>query len=66
MFRIEIQTIGQIQMKFGTEVVLEGGFNLVTPPPGTGCLKGVQGPSGASAVHFGKNFKKQKLQGAPE
>ena len=26
----------------------------------------VQGVSGASAVHFGKNFIKQKLQGAPD
>ena len=46
-----------------------GGFNTVPPPPpppGTGCIKGVQGVSGASAVHFGKNFIKQKLQGAPD
>ena len=46
-----------------------GGFQHSTPPtppPGTGCIKGVQGVSGASAVHFGKNFIKQKLQGAPD
>ena len=36
------------------------------PPPGTGCIKGVQGVSGASAMHFGKNFIKQKLRGAPD
>ena len=28
--------------------------------------QGVQGVSGASAVRFGKNFIKQKLQGAPD
>ena len=44
-----------------------GGFQPSTPPPpGTGCIKGVQGVSGASAVHFGKNFIKQKLQGTPD
>ena len=46
-----------------------GGFQHSTPPPptpGTGCIKGVQGVSGASAVHFGKNFIKQKLQGTPD
>ena len=36
------------------------------PPPGMGCIKGVQGISGASAMHFGKNFIKQKLQDAPD
>ena len=49
----------------------QGGRFLVdfwphTPPPlGTGCVKGVLGASGASTVHFGKNFIIQKLQGAP-
>ena len=56
---------------FGTEVVLKGGkvlgfFDLVPPPttspPGTGCVKGVWG---ASAVHVGENFIKQKLPGTP-
>ena len=37
-----------------------------TPHPGMGCIKGVQGASGASTVHFGKNFIKQKLQGTPD
>ena len=41
-----------------------GGFNLV-PPQGMGCVKGVRG-SGASGVHFGENFIKQKLQGASD
>ena len=66
VFSIEIQT------KFGTEVVLEGGrflgvggFDPVPHPPGTGCLKGVWGASGASTMHFGENFIKQKLQGTP-
>ena len=71
VFSIEIQTAGQIGTKFGTEVVLEGGkvlggFRPGTPtPPGTGCVKGVRGASGASTVCFGKNFIKQKLQGTP-
>ena len=63
---------GQIRMKFGTEVVLEGGKVLggvstrYPHPPGTGCVKGVRGASGASTVRFGENFIKQKLQGAPD
>ena len=39
---------------------------LTTVPPGTGCVKGVRGASGASTVRFGENFIKQKLQGAPD
>ena len=71
LFSIEIQTAGRIGTKFGTEVVLEGGrflgfFDPVPHPPGTGCVKGVRGASGASTVRFGKNFIKQKLQGAPD
>ena len=31
-----------------------------------GWVKGVRGASGASTVHFGKNFIKQKLQGTPD
>ena len=38
----------------------------VLPPSGPGCIKGVQGASGASRVHFCKNFKKQKLQDTPD
>ena len=59
-------------MKFGTEVVLGAGRFLVgfwpgNPNPlGMGCLKGVRGASGASAVHSGKNFIKQKLLGIPK
>ena len=53
-------------MKFGQEVVLEegrflGDFKPVPPPPGYGVHKGVWGASGASTVHFGENFIKQKL-----
>ena len=58
--------IGWIGMKFCTEVVLKGrkvlrGFRLGTPTP-----PWVQGASEASTICFGKNFIKQKLQGAPE
>ena len=61
---------GWIGMKFGTEVVLKGegswGFQPGNPPPpGTGCIKGVWGASGASTMRFGENFTKQKLQGTP-
>ena len=61
LFSVEIQTPKQIGMKFGMEVVLKGGR--------FGCGKGVRGASGvsgASAVHFDKNFIKQKFQGAPD
>ena len=58
LFSIEIQTAGRIGTKFGTEVVLEGGKVLgvffltqYPTPPGTGCVKGVRGASGASTVH---------------
>ena len=60
-------------MKFGTEVVLEGGrflgFFYPVPHPhplGTGCVKGVRGASGASTMRFGENCIKQKLQGTPD
>ena len=70
LFSIQIETAGQIGMKFGTEVVLDGGKVLggnSTPyPPGMGSIKGVQGASGASTMRFGENFIKQKLQGAPD
>ena len=54
-------------MKFGTKVVLEGecswgGGDSIPPPLGMGCIKGVLGASGASAMHFGRVFIKQKLQ----
>ena len=68
LFSIEIETAGQIGTKFGTEVVLKGGTVLggggltrYPTPLGTGCIKGVQGASGASTWRFGKNFIKQKL-----
>ena len=74
IFSIEIQTADRYWWNLASRWSLRvrrflGGFNTVpppTPPPGTGCIKGVQGVSGASAVHFGKNFIKQKLQGAPD
>ena len=73
VFPIEIQMGGRIRMKFGTEVVLEGGrflgFFYPVPHPhplGTGCVKGVRGASGASTVRFGENFIKQKLKGTPD
>ena len=67
LFSIEIQTPGRIGMKFGTEVVLEGRKVLgrvstrYPHPPGMGCVKGVQGASGASTMRFDKNFRIQKL-----
>ena len=57
-------------MKFGTELVLEGGRFLggegvqagtPTPPLGYRVHKGVWGASGVSTMHFGK-----KLLGAPD
>ena len=46
VYSIEMQTVGEIAMKFGTEVVLKGegfwvGFDpitLTTPKGGLGCL----------------------------
>ena len=67
VFSIEIQTAGRIGTKFGTEGKVLGGVSTRYPhPPGMGCVKGVRGASGASTVHFGKNFIKQKLQVAPD
>ena len=51
LFSIEIQMAGQIRMKFGTEVVLEGGkvlgggggFDPAPPPPWYGVRKGGAG-----------------------
>ena len=43
-----------------------GVTNPYPHPPVTECVKGVQDASGASAMHFGKNFIKQKLQGPPD
>ena len=67
LFSLEIQMAGRIRTKFGTEVVLEGGkvSTRYPHPPGTGCIKGERGASGASTVFFGENFIKQKLQGTP-
>ena len=66
IFSIEIWTAGQIVMKFGMEVVLEGrkvvgggGWPGTPHYPGMECVKGLKGFSGASVVHFGKNFTKQ-------
>ena len=43
-----------------------GGLTQYPTPLGTGCVKGIQDVTGASAVHFGKNFIKQKLQYTPD
>ena len=51
VFSVEIQTIA---MKFGTEVV-----------NGLGRFGGGVFNPVASAMHFGENFIKQKLQGTP-
>ena len=57
-------------MKFGMEVVLEGEgswghFDPIPHPPGYRVCKGVQGTSGASAMHFGENFNNKKVAGHP-
>ena len=47
----------------------EGSWGVSTwypHPQGTGCIMGVWGASGASTLHFGENFIKQKLQGTPD
>ena len=66
VFPIEIQMGGRIRMKFGTEVVLEGGRFLggggvdpVPPPPGMGCLWSLNRA-------FGENFITQKLLFVPD
>ena len=63
LFSIEIQTTGRIRMKFCTEVVLKGGgkvlggvLTLYPHLPGTGCIKGVQGASGASLCILAKTL----------
>ena len=45
-----------------------GGGGLTWYPNllGMGCVKGVQGASGASTMCFGENFLKQKLLGTPD
>ena len=59
LFSIEIQTAGRIRIKFGTEVVLEGGkfpgggVDLVPPPD-------LEGP-GSSVTKFQGEFIKSKL-----
>ena len=59
VYSIEMQTVGEIAMKFGTEVVLKGeGFGWVLTPYPWPPQKGVWGASGASAIHFGENFIK--------
>ena len=40
-----------------------GGWPGTPHTPGMGCKKGIGGASGASAMCFGKNIIKQKLQG---
>ena len=43
-----------------------GSTRCTTLHPGYRVGKGGLGASGASAVHFGENFIKQNLQGAPD
>ena len=71
LFSIKIQTAGQIGTKLARRCASRGdgswGVSAWYPhPPHTGCIKGVRGASGASTVHFGENFIKQKLQGTPD
>ena len=71
VFSIEFQTAGWIWMKFGTEVVLEGGKVLggggstwYPPPPGTGCVKGYGGLWSLNHA-FWQNHYKVKVAGHP-
>ena len=70
LLSIEIQTAGWIGWNLTQRWSSrgEGSWVFFTPPHplGTGCIKGVQGASGASTMHFGENFIKQKLQGTPD
>ena len=44
-----------------------GGVSTQYPHPlGMECIKGIWGVSGATALHSGKIFIKQNLQGAPD
>ena len=70
LFSIEIQTAGRIGMKFGTEVVLEGGrflggFNPVPPPPGYGVHKGGTGCLWSLNLAFWQKLYKTKVVGHP-
>ena len=70
VFSIEIQMAGWIGMKFGTEVVLEGGrflggFNLVPPPPGYGVRKGGPGCLWSLNRAFWRKLYKTKVAGHP-
>ena len=69
MLAIDIQTAGWILMKFSIPRRLEdswGCYNPVPPTSGYRVRKEGMGVSGATAVGFGKNFIKQKLQGVPD
>ena len=72
LFSIEIQTAGWIGMKFGTEVVLEGGkvlggggFDPVPPPPGYGVRKGGTGCLWSLNRAFWQKLYKTKVAGNP-
>ena len=71
MFSKEIQTAGQITMKFGKEVVLKGGkvlgfFGPVPPPPGSGVHKGGLGCLKSLRGAFWQNLYKTKVVGHPQ
>ena len=71
LFSIEIQMAGRIGMKFGTEVVLEGGrflgffFYPVPHAPGFGVHKGGSGCLWSLNHAFWQKLFKTKVAGHP-
>ena len=70
LFSIEIQTARLIGMKFGTEVVLEGGegswgggFNMIPPPSGYGVHKGGLGCLWSLSRAFWQKLNRTKVVG---
>ena len=73
MFSIEIQTAGQIRMKFGTEGVFAcvkvwgggGGLTWYPPPPGYRVHKGGMGGLWSLNCAFWRKLYRTKIAGHP-
>ena len=65
LFSIEIQTAGRIGMKFGTDVVLEGGVSTRYPHPGYRVRKGGVGCLWSLNRAFWRKLYKTKVAGRP-